>query len=192
MGRAVRLLFVGNSLTFFNNLPGTIQRLVAATDAAVPLVDSVVRGGATLLGHLRAGEAVARLRRGDSDWVVLQEQSTRPIDSPALFGMAARALDREVRAAGGRTLLYLTWARRGRPADQAPLDAEETIAHKTPGFRGSTPQPRLAWLLRLPRVHEPAPPHHHAPRSVRRPAMHSRDARARQGHSGSPRGRRKP
>jgi hypothetical protein len=30
MGRTMRLLFVGNSLTFLNDLPGTIQRLAAA------------------------------------------------------------------------------------------------------------------------------------------------------------------
>src|SRR5687767_12450072 len=120
----MRLLFIGNSLTFVNNLPGLIQRLAAAGGghSDVLEVESVVRGGATLLGHLYTGDAVARIRDRSAGWIVLQEQSTRPIDSPPLFGMAARALAREVHAAAARTLLFLTWARRGHPSDQATLD----------------------------------------------------------------------
>src|SRR5690349_21296833 len=119
----MRLLFVGNSLTFFHDLPGTIQRLAAAGGMGGAAVESVVRGGITFVGHLRSGKAAEAIGRGGADWVVLQEQSTRPFEGPALFHHGAAALHKEVQAASGGTLLYLTWAKRGRGGDQASLDA---------------------------------------------------------------------
>ncbi|HZS94546.1 MAG TPA: cyclic nucleotide-binding domain-containing protein [Chloroflexota bacterium] len=77
----------------------------------------------TLLGHLRSGAAIPAIRRGGWDLVVLQEQSTRPLDAPALMFSAVQAISREVALAGARIALFLTWASRDHPEDQRALDA---------------------------------------------------------------------
>jgi hypothetical protein len=118
----MRVLFIGNSYTYFNDLPGLLTRLASAGSLQID-AESSVEGGMTLLGHLRSGKAVPLIRSGGWDVVVLQEQSTRPLDAPGLMDVAVRELAGEIDRAGARTALYLTWARRERPADQAALDA---------------------------------------------------------------------
>lgn len=118
----MRVLFIGNSYTYFNDLPGLLSR-IAAADGLEIVTESVVEGGMTLLGHLRSGDAVLRIRSGGWDVVVLQEQSTRPLYAPGLMDAAVRELAGEIELIGARTALYLPWARRDRPDDQAALDA---------------------------------------------------------------------
>ncbi len=118
----VRVLFIGNSYTYFNDLPGLLARLAAANGLEL-VTESVVEGGMTLLGHLRCGEALSRIRSGGWDAVVLQEQSTRPLDAPGLMEAAVQELAGEVDRVGARTALYLTWARHDHPDDQAALDS---------------------------------------------------------------------
>ncbi|HEX2034738.1 MAG TPA: SGNH/GDSL hydrolase family protein, partial [Chloroflexota bacterium] len=117
----MRVLFVGNSYVFFNDLPGLLTSLARAGGVALD-AESVVEGGMTLLGHLRNGAAVARIRAGGWDAVVLQEQSTRPLRAPALLRLTARRLAEESRRAGARPILFLTWARRDDGRQQRALD----------------------------------------------------------------------
>jgi hypothetical protein len=117
----MRVLFVGNSYVYFNDLPGLVASLAASGGIALE-THSVVEGGMTLLGHSKSAETLDQIRSGGWDGVVLQEQSTRPIYAPTAMAIAARQLAREIRRAGSRTLLYLTWARKTYPDQQADLD----------------------------------------------------------------------
>ncbi|GAA0593339.1 SGNH/GDSL hydrolase family protein [Kribbella sandramycini] len=118
----MRILFVGNSFTARNNLPGLLKGLAAAR--GVEMSSTLIQaGGASLRQHLNAGKAPAAIADGGYDVVVLQEQSTLPIKSPERFRESAREFDAAIRAAGARTALYLTWARRNAPETQAALTA---------------------------------------------------------------------
>ncbi len=120
MTNTSRLLFVGNSYTFRNDLPGLIAQM-----APMPLESSsIVAGGASLRRHINSGEVAAAL--GDSRWdfVVLQEQSTLPLKNAARFGAGVRELDAIIRAHGAKTALYQTWARQNAPDTQDALSAE--------------------------------------------------------------------
>jgi len=116
----VRILFVGNSFTSRNNLPGLIKGLAGARgiDIEHKLISA---GGASLRQHLNAGKALEAMATGSFDTVVLQEQSTLPIKSPARFQDSARDFHAAIDAAGARTALYMTWARRNAPDTQAAL-----------------------------------------------------------------------
>lgn len=130
--RATRLLFIGNSYTYFNNLPAIVERLGEAAGAGPIDVRMVAPGGMRLEDHWQAPDAHTALRQGPWDVVVLQEQSTLGVDW-FLDGRArvstdevfAPAVDRwvgKVREAGARPVLYLTWARKATPEDQAGLN----------------------------------------------------------------------
>ncbi|GAA1719915.1 hypothetical protein GCM10009745_81170 [Kribbella yunnanensis] len=116
----MRILFVGNSFTARNNLPGLLKGLAGARgiDVESTLIQA---GGASLRQHLNAGKALAAIATGGYDVVVLQEQSTLPVKSPERFRESARDFDAAIKAAGARTALYLTWARRNAPEAQAAL-----------------------------------------------------------------------
>src|SRR5919198_1274639 len=59
----MRVLFVGNSYIYFNDLPGLLAHLAAAGGVTLA-AESVAEGGMTLLGHLRHGQAASRIRTG--------------------------------------------------------------------------------------------------------------------------------
>lgn len=119
---SLRVLFIGNSYTYVNDLPRLTQRLVASAPEARPLAVAMVTvGGATLERHWTSGDARRMIEQGGWTHVVLQEQSLRPLrDRDKLFAYA-RLFDTAIKQAGATTVLYLSWARQNRPETQEAL-----------------------------------------------------------------------
>lgn len=141
----LRVLFIGNSLTYAGDLPAMIQDL--ARTAGVNLVyDQHTPGGARLLNHAADPQVRALLARGGWDAVVLQEQSEWPAfsDEQVRSGIEpyATALATEARAASPsvRLLLYETPARRDGDPQNASVSPEL-----------ATYERRLPHRVRLPR-----------------------------------------
>jgi hypothetical protein len=107
------LLFIGNSFTARNDLPGLIVRMAAARGKTLQhrLVSA---GGASLRTHWNAGHALKAIEGGGYDAVVLQEQSTLPVKNAARMHENVRLFGTGIAATGARTVLYMTWARRAR------------------------------------------------------------------------------
>ncbi len=106
------VLFVGNSLTFVNDVPDLVQKLAASTAMQARLtVHSVTGGGARLEDHWRRGEAARALRKRRPGVLVIQGQSTEPLNAAADFARYATLLKAEADAVGARTILFQTWAR---------------------------------------------------------------------------------
>ena len=118
--REVRVLFVGNSLVYVNNLPATLRALAAAQATPVRITTATyVAPGGTVAERWKDGHAAAALRGGKWDAIVLQERG----------GLLACMVDAEQRTQGGcraserahkqfatlagergaRTLLLATW-----------------------------------------------------------------------------------
>ena len=114
----VKVLFIGNSFTARNDLPGMVTALAAAAGVAVK-TRLLSMGGASLRSHWNKGEAQGVIRAGRYDFVVLQEQSTLPVKNAARMHENIRLFDETIREAGAQTVLYLTWARRNTPEHQA-------------------------------------------------------------------------
>ncbi|GAB4199081.1 MAG: hypothetical protein OHK0022_19040 [Roseiflexaceae bacterium] len=107
----VRVLFIGNSHTFVNNLPGLLAEVASRAGERPVSTEMVAVGGATLRDHWEQGQALERIRAGGWDYVVLQDQSQRPLLDPAGMAADVRRFDEEIRKTGARTVLYITWAR---------------------------------------------------------------------------------
>lgn len=123
----MRLLFIGNSFTHRNDLPGLLTSLAAAADRPQEVItERVVVNGASLRLHWNAGTALELIRQGGWDAVVLQEQSTLPIKNRKRYHENVRLFHEAIQASGSRTLLYHTWARRAVPETQDDLDAAVT------------------------------------------------------------------
>jgi len=128
---SLNVLFIGNSFTARNDLPGMLAALAKASNLHLDhRLISV--GGASLRTHWNKGEAAKAIGAGGHDHVVLQEQSTLPIKNPTRFHENVRLFDPVIRAAGAKTALYLTWARRHAPDTQRQLTvACQSIAKET-------------------------------------------------------------
>jgi hypothetical protein len=115
----VRVLLVGNSLTYFNDMPRMLAQMAAAPGASPLRVAFCGAGGLRLQDHWERGDVVKALGAAQWDVVVLQGQSLEPTDSTESFLEYGRRLDGEIRRHGARTVLFLTWAVEGRL--QGPL-----------------------------------------------------------------------
>lgn len=111
------VLFIGNSFTARNDLPGMVAAM--AQSAGVTVDHRLVSaGGASLRMHWNKGEARGAIERGKYDYVVLQEQSTLPVKNATRMHENVRLFDPVIRGAGAKTALYLTWARKNAPEAQ--------------------------------------------------------------------------
>src|SRR6188768_2770851 len=95
-GAPIKLLFIGNSFTARNNLPGLIAQMAAARGKRVAhrLLSA---GGASLRRHWNAGEALKAIQEGGYDYVVLQEQSTLPVKNSARMHESVRLFDQAIK-----------------------------------------------------------------------------------------------
>jgi ubiquinone/menaquinone biosynthesis C-methylase UbiE len=118
----LRVLFAGNSYTQANDLPLLVKNLGASANKAIAIeVERQVGGGWTLEQHWRQEAAATKIGSGRWDFVVLQEQSLRPILQPESMLEFARKLHGEITKAGSRCLLFMTWAWQDRPETVAKL-----------------------------------------------------------------------
>ena len=125
-----RILFIGNSYTSRNQLPGLIASLAAAAEHPRRIeFELVFAGGASLKRHWNAGLAQQSLARASWNYVVLQEQSTLPVKNPVRYHENVRLFAPEIERHGAKPVLYLTWARQQAPATQDSITrAVEEIA----------------------------------------------------------------
>jgi hypothetical protein len=129
--RQLRVLFIGNSYTQRNDLPGLIAGLAAVGDPPRELLsERVIVNGASLRRHWNAG-AAELIRARPWDVVVLQEQSTLPVKNARRYHENVRLFAGVVREHGARLVLYLAWARQNAPDTQTVLNqAAEEIARE--------------------------------------------------------------
>lgn len=126
-----RVLFIGNSYTYVNDLPDTFGALARAGGHRVA-TGVAAQGGWTLADHVKSADTTTAIASTKWDVVVLQEQSEIP--SIAQFRTdqmypAARELVQKVRDDGARPLFFLTWAHRdgwpeNRLSDFASMQAQ--------------------------------------------------------------------
>ena len=140
MGLApMRVLFIGNSYTYVNDLPMVIADLAsAAHEARAFKPDVVLVGGMTLEGHITGPNALAAINRGGWDAIVLQEQSTRPITDPDKMMPAVKTLADAARNVHAKLVLYETWAREAAPQTQ---DSLTHVYHAAAASVGATIAP---------------------------------------------------
>lgn len=80
----LRVLFIGNSYTYVNNLPELVTNIAAAADGSAQHVvshRSFTPGGCTLQRHLTNEDLIKSLKHDKWDYVVVQEYSTYPAKS---------------------------------------------------------------------------------------------------------------
>ncbi len=114
-----RILFIGNSYTYCNELPTMLAQLASAGGKDVD-VHQVTAGGVTLEWHAQNEATLAALYES-WDYVVLQEHSIRPIQDTPKMAMAAAALQAVIASTGAQTVLFMTWARQHFSEMQAGL-----------------------------------------------------------------------
>ncbi len=130
----LRVLFIGNSLTSTNDLPGVLSWMLAETDVAVGRIESVALPNFGLEDHWGLSTTRRRIAEGDFDVVVLQQGPSATEGRPSLLEYSQIFSD-EIVAAGGRPALYMVWPSRARFFDfDGVSDSYETAAEQVDGL----------------------------------------------------------
>jgi len=113
-----RILFLGNSYVYYNDLPDMLTNL-ALSGGHNLFVDSITRGGATLDEFLCRGNELcdafdSKMDGHRWDFIVLQEQSQIPAileKCEEMMYPSVRLLNKKIKDHGGETVLFMTWGR---------------------------------------------------------------------------------
>ena len=119
--KTYKLLFVGNSFTFYNSgVDYHLQKMLDAdksSDSTTYIIQKIAVSSYTLEDHYKDSLTIRKIRSDKWDKVVLQEQSTRPMTSRDLFLQYATLLDAKVKKDSASTVLYMTWPEKATPND---------------------------------------------------------------------------
>jgi hypothetical protein len=104
----LHILFIGNSLTYVNDLPGTLSDLALLSNDTIR-TGMVANPDYALEDHVADGHALAAISGGGWQYVVLQQgPSSLEANRQNLISMT-EYFDGLIRAAGGRSALYMVW-----------------------------------------------------------------------------------
>lgn len=114
----MKLLFIGNSHTYYNSMPETVKRLLEATGQKTH-VTMISEGGKSLSYHASRPDVPFNIRIGEYDAVIAQDHASG-FDA-GVFREGARNLKDLCDRANTRFYLYMPWARRDNRTAQRPM-----------------------------------------------------------------------
>ncbi len=124
-GDTLRALFIGNSYTYVNDLPGVLVNMAASTGDVIQTASSTP-GGYTLQMHASNPATLSAIAAGVWDYTVLQEQSQLPalqdsVVTEQVFPFA-HYLDSLIIQANEctETVFYRTWGRKNGDTENCP------------------------------------------------------------------------
>ena len=127
--KSLNILFIGNSHTYFNDMPLMVQRRAEA-DGYDCRVVMIAHGGWYLAQHVEEPDVRFNILFGVYDYVVLQEHA-HPFGPVEKFRDAAVQLNEWIREAESIPVVYECWARKAEPEVQAVMnEAHRQIAEE--------------------------------------------------------------
>jgi hypothetical protein len=121
----LKILFVGNSYTFWGNLPQIVSIISEDTKTKLTTKKSVA-SGATLSEHWRGEKGLRTqemIRDGNFDIIVLQEKSMGAVDEPDTLLKYMKLFCGLIKKSKAQPYLFLTWA------PESELPNQETISN---------------------------------------------------------------
>jgi len=156
LGSCQRILFIGNSYTYVNDLPRVFTDLARSGGHRVETA-MAAQGGWTLADHVASTSTLDLLRSSKWDFVVLQEQSEIPaMEQSRTTSMypAARLFVGQIEGLGARPMFFITWAHRDGLPDSMLMDYQTMQFSINRGYLGIAEELNVplapvgyAWLI---------------------------------------------
>ncbi len=104
--RKINILFIGNSLTYYNGMPQIFKRIAKSKDKNV-YVEALTKSKYILPWFYTEGEYLSKFNSRKWDYIVLQDGAHRPIDSLEAFYDDIRIFDKEIKKINATTVLFI-------------------------------------------------------------------------------------
>ena len=118
--KPLHILFIGNSHTYYNDMPLMVQQR-AAEEGFDCHVTMIAHGCWYLEQHAEEPDVRFDILYGGYDYIVLQEYA-QPFGPEEKYAAAAKKLNGWIRRAGSTPVIYETWAAESRREDQAYMN----------------------------------------------------------------------
>lgn len=106
--KGMRVLFIGNSLTYANDLPLMVQALARSAGQEM-YVEAVTYGGYNFEDQWNQGTALKALERMKWDFVVMQQGPSSLVENREDMRKWAKRFAPKIQKAGARQALYMVW-----------------------------------------------------------------------------------
>jgi hypothetical protein len=147
----LNILFIGNSLTYSNDLPGMLERMLLLVDIKVGHFESRTLPNFGLPDHWANKNTRDQMRRHGWDLAVLQQGPSATEGRPYLLEFAPLFAN-EMALVGAKTALYMVWPARQRFFDFAGVSDSYQAAASI--INGSLFPAGEAWLEAW--IHDPS------------------------------------
>jgi hypothetical protein len=117
VGEGRPVLFIGNSYTYVNDLPGIVQALADSAGGVRIAVESVAEPDFALVDHLATGVAQREIAKGGWAFVVLQQGPSSVELNRDTLRLAAKAFASLINQTGGKPALFSAWPTSSRRVD---------------------------------------------------------------------------
>ena len=131
----LRVLFIGNSLTYANDLPAMIRALAESTGQKQLEYQTVALPDYGLEQHWKQGDARRSIAKGRWDVVVLQQGPSASAEGRAALLKYTRLFSEEIKRAGARPALYMVWPSQGRLIDFDRSSESHVLAARENGAK---------------------------------------------------------
>jgi len=118
----LRVLMIGDSLTYYNDLPGLVQQLSTGEPNPV-YVEQITTPNTSLKFHWTFSPAQGRIRDGHWDEVVLQDYSRAPATDPDESLKYFQLFDDAIVRTGAKTVIFQNWTLRDKQGEYESLYA---------------------------------------------------------------------
>ena len=135
-GVSTRVLFIGNSYTYVNDLPSVFTQLACSGQHSVE-TGLLAPGGWTLAEHVNDPNTQTEIEAQKWDYVVLQEQSEIPsVEQSRILYMypAARTLVKMIQDNGEEPMFFMTWGHQYGDLNFSYYDYESMQKQLTTGY----------------------------------------------------------
>ena len=130
----LRVLLIGNSLTYTNDMPSILAWILDEAGVEIGRIEAVAYPNVGLEDHWRDGQGRERIAEGDFDVVVMQQGPSATEGRPSLLEYSQLYAE-EIVAAGGTPALYMVWPSLARDFDfDGVSDSYATAAEQVDGL----------------------------------------------------------
>lgn len=135
IGEGTRILFVGNSHTYVNDVPGILQALADSGGGHKLAVMSVANPNYALIDHWYDGATARELAKGGWAYVVMQQGWTPAGVCQDTLRLATSLFAPPIKGQGGVPVLYQTWPPVDRPGQwQGTIESYRLAAEDVDGL----------------------------------------------------------
>jgi hypothetical protein len=116
IGEGRRVLFIGNSYLYLQDIPGIVQALADSAGGDKLAVETVAFANMALVDHIGLGTAKIEIDKGGWEWIVLQQGPSSVEVNRDTLRLAAKAFA-DMMPAGTKPALFSAWPQSDRLQD---------------------------------------------------------------------------